>query len=388
MSNPLILMYTISHNTFVKLPIYDYTNLSVIWDLEGGNNNTKTHNFNTPGIKTIRIYGTIKTLLCGIDTSALSSDKYITQCLDFGDVGLTKISFKSAEQLQKLPSSLPSTVTDLSELCANTNFNDNISNWDTSRVVNFNYCFKNNSTYNQPVWASVPRNKCTRLGMYENASKFNQDISLLSVSNTLNMDSAFKNTSVENFTNAYITWAIQPNLVSCVFKNNTIVYTSEAEEARQTLQQNGWKIEDDLELLNPPLNANKILVLKYNHGPWAEEYIHSVIKIQNNSHVITESTEHLFFNLNFPTSGNLKIPVQLNDVLVNTINLDIIPEIKPLTREVVPVTRELTEIPRQVSRMNMGSLFSNNAQVFYKPHSLTPGGIGGVRNYRVKSKKT
>jgi hypothetical protein len=39
-------------------------------------------------------------------------------------------------------------------------------------------------------------------------------------------------------------------------------------------------------------------------------------------------------------------------------------------------------------KMNMRSLFSNNAQVFYKPHSLAPGGTGGVKNYRKKSKKT
>ena len=39
-------------------------------------------------------------------------------------------------------------------------------------------------------------------------------------------------------------------------------------------------------------------------------------------------------------------------------------------------------------KMNMRSLFTNNAQVYYKPHSLAPGGIGGVKNYRKKSKKT
>lgn len=40
------------------------------------------------------------------------------------------------------------------------------------------------------------------------------------------------------------------------------------------------------------------------------------------------------------------------------------------------------------SKRFMGSLFSNNAQVYYKSHSLAAGGIGGVRNYRKKSKKT
>lgn len=33
-------------------------------------------------------------------------------------------------------------------------------------------------------------------------------------------------------------------------------------------------------------------------------------------------------------------------------------------------------------------LFSNNAQVYYKPGSLAPGGVGSVRNASAKSKKT
>ena len=36
----------------------------------------------------------------------------------------------------------------------------------------------------------------------------------------------------------------------------------------------------------------------------------------------------------------------------------------------------------------MKPLFSNNAHVVYKPHSLAPGGIGSVRNSRHKSKNT
>ena len=37
----------------------------------------------------------------------------------------------------------------------------------------------------------------------------------------------------------------------------------------------------------------------------------------------------------------------------------------------------------------MSSLFTNNAQVFYKPHSLSTGGGGsGVRNSRHKQRKT
>lgn len=39
-------------------------------------------------------------------------------------------------------------------------------------------------------------------------------------------------------------------------------------------------------------------------------------------------------------------------------------------------------------RIFMKSLYTNNAQVYYKPNSLAPGGIGSVRNNRLKSRKT
>ena len=36
----------------------------------------------------------------------------------------------------------------------------------------------------------------------------------------------------------------------------------------------------------------------------------------------------------------------------------------------------------------MTSLFTNNAQVYYKSHSLASGGIGTVKNCRHKARKT
>ena len=39
-------------------------------------------------------------------------------------------------------------------------------------------------------------------------------------------------------------------------------------------------------------------------------------------------------------------------------------------------------------QFSMKSLFSNNAQVCYKPHSLSYGGIGTMRNSRAKARKT
>jgi len=45
-------------------------------------------------------------------------------------------------------------------------------------------------------------------------------------------------------------------------------------------------------------------------------------------------------------------------------------------------------VPPPVMSFSMTSLFSNNAQVYYKPHSLAPGGTSGVRNSRLKARRT
>jgi hypothetical protein len=59
----------------------------------------------------------------------------------------------------------------------------------------------------------------------------------------------------------------------------------------------------------------------------------------------------------------------------------IVTTIDPSAPAPAPAAPSATRIP-------IRSLFTNNAQVYYKPHSLASGGIGSVRNCRFKSKKT
>jgi hypothetical protein len=42
---------------------------------------------------------------------------------------------------------------------------------------------------------------------------------------------------------------------------------------------------------------------------------------------------------------------------------------------------------QKVNMLSGTSLFTNNAIVYYKPHSLAAGGVGGVKNARSKSKR-
>ena len=53
----------------------------------------------------------------------------------------------------------------------------------------------------------------------------------------------------------------------------------------------------------------------------------------------------------------------------------------------------ITSIPKtantpQVKWFTMKTLFSDNANVYYKTHSLSSGGVGTVRNSSAKSHKT
>jgi len=57
------------------------------------------------------------------------------------------------------------------------------------------------------------------------------------------------------------------------------------------------------------------------------------------------------------------------------------------TRNSVEVTFEIRPILPPPRPFWMGSLFSNNAQVYYKPHSFSSGS-GGVTNSRAKKRRT
>lgn len=51
----------------------------------------------------------------------------------------------------------------------------------------------------------------------------------------------------------------------------------------------------------------------------------------------------------------------------------------------VKTTRTLPMVSKQ---MSMNILFTDNSKVCYKPHSLSVGGVGTVRNSRSKSYRT
>lgn len=90
----------------------------------------------------------------------------LTRVVSWGDQPLTRIWLHSASNLVYVPNWLPPTVTSLNEafkLCITFN-HPNISDWNTSGVVNYTECFKDNQALNQPLrWNGTKGNNYQRM---------------------------------------------------------------------------------------------------------------------------------------------------------------------------------------------------------------------------------
>ena len=77
-------------------------------------------------------------------------------------------------------------------------FNGNISDWDVSRIVNFNTMFDNAHAFNQDISNWNVSNASSMVEMFRNTTVFNQDIGGWDVSSVTNMDGMFENANAFN----------------------------------------------------------------------------------------------------------------------------------------------------------------------------------------------
>ena len=92
-----------------------------------------------------------------------------------------------------------SLVTDMSGLFKdNTNFNSNISFWDTSNVTTMYEMFDNASSFNQDVGGWDTSNVTNMKGVFHRAALFNQDVSNWNTSNVTTLQGAFARASSFN----------------------------------------------------------------------------------------------------------------------------------------------------------------------------------------------
>lgn len=200
----MVLEYNIATaNTQIALPLAGTVNVTVNWG-DGTPNEVfssagdKPHTYVTTGTKTVTITGTLSAF--GSSTNSTGNAR-LTKVLSWDGLGLTSFNnaFNGAELLTQVPTSLPSSVTDLSNMFVNAkSFNSPINTWNTINITNMRYIFSNAFAFNQPIDSWNTSNVTNMEGMFSFAIAFNQPIGNWNTSSVTSMNSMFSNSRLFN----------------------------------------------------------------------------------------------------------------------------------------------------------------------------------------------
>lgn len=182
-SAPMILHYDTTLSTGTEIGIYleGFTG-SIDW---GDSSSTASagdmvysHTFASEGLYEVRISGTATWARSSL---SLTPMRKLVTVESWGSLGLTSLqSFAQlALNLSDVPTSIPSTVTDLSYMFGSTeHMNDaDVGGWDTSNVTNMSDMFYDAPNFNQDIGGWDTSNVTDMTRMFNNATFFNQDLS-------------------------------------------------------------------------------------------------------------------------------------------------------------------------------------------------------------------
>lgn len=212
LTDPLIAPMTLTVDTAasgvntLELPIAKDSRILIDW---GDGNTTQSDGSTLPshtyanGQYTVKIYG--RTSHYGYNVwfygNITSPKGMITACTSWGALGVTSLkrAFSRESKLTSVPSSLPTTVTNITgifEQCST--FNQDISMWNTSNVTAMADVFSGASIFNQPLNSWDVSNVTNMRGMFRQASAFNQLLSSWNTSKVTDMGEMFLLATVFN----------------------------------------------------------------------------------------------------------------------------------------------------------------------------------------------
>jgi len=277
--DPMKLVFTTTEaSKSIALPLNGTVNCTVNWgDGSAPENFTtsgdKPHTFATAGTYTVSIIGSLTWFGA---FSAWAGVEYLTSVSDFGSIGLTDLTgaFIEADNLTSVPTTLPTTVTNLGGCFSFIDQNSitNLDSWNTSSVTNMRSMFLYASAFNQNI-SNWDVSNVTNMSYMFQGTSFNQNIGSWNVGKVTEMENMFKNVtlSTANYDALLIGWAAQTVKPNVVFSGGNSKYTAgTAATARGTLTggTNLWTITDGGQDIGTSLeNLNNNLSLQISPNP-------------------------------------------------------------------------------------------------------------------------
>ena len=242
MVSPLVLVYNIGlPNYTLILPLFGGSVNLVDWgDGSTSNDGSRSHTYTSSGIYTVSVYGAGITMLSYAYDNGATGQEYLTQCTDFGNIGLTDLSFafRLTPLLTTIPSVLPtgSIVTNMQGIFQYAGpFTTDITGWDVSNVTNMQSAFTAVNLFNQNISVWDVSKVTNMQAMFDGATSFNQDISGWDISLVTNMVSMFSGATAFNNGGNALNWGSKTSNVTNM--NNMFVNA-------QAFNQNisGWDV--------------------------------------------------------------------------------------------------------------------------------------------------
>ena len=216
------------------------------------------HTYTTSGEYTITVSGS----LTGFGQDPLnfvpmSGADYLRAVRSFGELGITSLTyaFYGAVNLVDVPSTLPATVKDMSNMFEDaSSFNGDVSGWNTGRVWDMNSMFSWATAFNQSVSAWDTGQVSNMSFMFYDASSFNQSLGAWDISAVVDMSNMLDDSalSVDNYDATLNGWAdtLQVKQSNVVLGAAGLFFTSNGSLAHDTLTNpcgnnpSNWQIND------------------------------------------------------------------------------------------------------------------------------------------------
>ncbi|MCK4997609.1 BspA family leucine-rich repeat surface protein [Candidatus Pacearchaeota archaeon] len=192
--------------------------LLVDWG-DGGANDTyngdglRSHNYTSAGIHNISIQGEASRISFYEGTPTLLTDILSPMSNGLTGINSSENMFRDAENITNFTTQdwfdeVSGNVSDMSHMFFGAiNFNQNLSNWDTSKVTDMMYLFADTSLFNQPLNSWDTSNVTNMQRMFKNALVFNQSLSNWDTSKVTDMSYMFTAVFTESDFNGNIsTW--------------------------------------------------------------------------------------------------------------------------------------------------------------------------------------